>query len=345
MVLAVLETEGGLADPQEPGSQEREIGRVDAPTPNVDEPIFHQAVMIRETLDHLLVERGGVYVDATVGEGGHSSAILEALASEGRVLGIDRDPRSLARADLRLSRYGGRFTSVQGNYANMVTLATDRGITQADGVLLDLGLSSRHLEAPGYGFSFQVDEPLDMRYDPASPVTAEIIVNTYREEELAQVLFRYGEEPRARAIARAVVRNRPVRTTGELAQLVTSALGSRSRRRIHPATRTFQALRIAVNDELENLKTGLEQAIRLLAPEGRLAVISYHSLEDRIVKAVLAQESAGCICPPEVVVCVCGHVPAVNLVNRRVIRPSPHEVELNPRSRSAKMRVAQRRPA
>ena len=340
MVLAVLDTEGGLAGPQE-----REISRVDIPTSNVDEPVFHQAVMIRETLDHLLVKPDGVYLDATVGEGGHSSAILRALGSQGRVLGIDRDPRSLARADRRLGQYGGRFTSVQGNYANMVALATERGITQADGVLLDLGLSSRQLEAPGYGFSFQVDEPLDMRYDPASPVTAETIVNTYREEELDQVLFRYGEEPRARAIARAVVRNRPVRTTGELAQLVTSALGSRSRRRIHPATRTFQALRIAVNDELENLKTGLEQAIRLLAPEGRLAVISYHSLEDRIVKAVLAQESAGCICPPEVVVCVCGHVPAVNLVNRRVIRPSPHEVELNPRSRSAKMRVAQRRPA
>ena len=340
MVLAVLNTEGELAVPQE-----GEISRVDTPTSKGDEPVFHQAVMIRETLDHFLVKPDGVYVDATVGEGGHSAAILRVLESQGRVLGIDRDPRSLARADQRLEQYGGRFTAVQGNYADMVALASDHGITQADGVLLDLGLSSRHLEAPGYGFSFQVDEPLDMRYDPASPVTAQTIVNTYREEELAQVLFQYGEEPRSRAIARAVVRNRPVRTTGELAQVVTRALGGRSRRRIHPATRTFQALRIAVNNELEILETGLEQAIRLLARQGRLVVISYHSLEDRIVKTILARESAGCICPPEVLVCICDHVPTVNLVNRRVIKPSLHEVEVNSRSRSARMRVAQRRPA
>jgi len=340
VVLAVLDIDGGLTDPQE-----REVSRVDTPTSKVDELVFHQPVMIRETLDHLLVKPDGVYVDGTVGEGGHSAAVLGVLEPQGMVLGIDLDPRSLARADQRLGRYGGRFTAVQGNYANMVALATDRGIAQADGVLLDLGLSSRHLETPGYGFSFQVDEPLDMRYDPASPVTAETIVNTYREEELAQVLFRYGEEPRARAIAQAVLRNRPVRTTGELVQLITRALGGRSRRRIHPATRTFQALRIAVNNELENLETGLEQAISLLAPEGRLVVISYHSLEDRIVKTALARESAGCICPPQVLVCICGHVPAVNLVNRRVIKPSPQEVEFNPRSRSARMRVAQRRPA
>lgn len=281
-------------------------------------------------------------MDATAGEGGHSLSLLQASAPSGVVLGVDRDPRSLARARRRLSSYGPRFIAAQGNYAQMVQLARDNGIQQADGVLMDLGMSSWQLEESGAGFSFQRDEPLDMRYDPAGQtLTAAQIVNTYPEEELSRLLYQYGEETRARAIARAIVRGRPIDTSGELARVVSGAIRM-GRRRIHPATRTFQALRIAVNEELANLEAGLQAAIELLRPAGRLVVISYHSLEDRLVKNTLAREAASCICPPEIPVCVCQHQPTLRLINRRVIRPGLEELTANPRSRSARMRVAQR---
>ncbi|MEC9280304.1 MAG: 16S rRNA (cytosine(1402)-N(4))-methyltransferase RsmH, partial [Chloroflexota bacterium] len=278
-------------------------------------------------------------------EGGHSSGLLQLSTPEGRVLGIDRDPRSFDRAADRLERFGDRFTPLQGSYTQMVAIANQHGFDRVDGVLMDLGLSSRQLDTPGYGFSFQTDEPLDMRFDPNGPLSADDVVNNYSEEDLANVIFEYGEEPRSRRIARAIVRNRPVNSTGQLAFLVASAMGPSPRqgRRVHPATRTFQALRIEVNDELTNVKAGLSAAIELLAPSGRLAVISYHSLEDRIVKTFLHRESAMCICPPGFPVCVCEHVPTVNLVNRRVIKPTREEVTGNPRSRSARMRVAERR--
>lgn len=309
---------------------------------NMAEASFHQPVLVREAVEHLAVRPGGIYVDATVGEGGHALSVLQASAPLGQVLGIDLDPRPLARATQRLEVYGSRFIPARGNYAHLADLARANGLTQVDGVLLDLGLSSLHLEAEGYGFSFQKDEPLDMRYDSDAPRTAAHIVNTYSQEELARLLFRYGEEPRARTIARAIAQARPLNSTRELAGLVVAALGRRRDRRIHPATRTFQALRIAVNQELDNLATGLPAAIRLLAPEGRLVVISYHSLEDRLVKTTLARESAGCICPPELPVCMCQHQPTVRVLTRRVIRPTLDEVRSNPRSRSARMRVAQR---
>jgi 16S rRNA (cytosine1402-N4)-methyltransferase len=258
------------------------------------------------------------------------------------VLGIDLDPRSLVRADERLEGYGRRVTSVQGNYADMVALVQAKGVTQVNGVLLDLGFSSRQVQEPGYGISFRTDEPLDMRYDPAGPLTAARVVNTYPEKELARLIFRYGEEPRSRAIARDIVRGRPIGSTLHLAGLVARTVGQRRGRRLHPATRTFQALRIAVNGELDNLEAGLMSAVRLLAPAGRLVVISYHSLEDRAVKSILARESAICTCPPGLPICACGRQPALRIVNRKVIRPSFGEVQLNPRSRSAKMRVAQR---
>ena len=298
--------------------------------------------MVAETLEALSVQSGGDYLDATVGEGGHSAAILEASAPTGRVLGIDLDPRSLDAAAQRLQRFGNRFLSSAGNYGDMLELARSLSVNQVDGVLMDLGFSSRQIGTPGYGFSFQSDEPLDMRYDPAGRLTAAEVVNNYSEQELARVIYEYGEEPRSRTIARRLVGSRPVQSTAQLATLVASASGPRRGRRIHPATRTFQAIRIEVNNELGNLALGLESAVQLLAPMGRLVVISYHSLEDRAVKNFMQLQSARCVCPPEVPVCVCGHQPTLKLVQRRVIKPSPREIQENPRSGSAKLRVAYR---
>tara|TARA_B100000315_G_scaffold40928_1_gene35752 strand:+ start:1005 stop:1961 length:957 start_codon:yes stop_codon:yes gene_type:complete len=313
-----------------------------APDSGDNSPAFHRPVLLAETVEQLAVRPGGVYLDATFGEGGHAEAILDASAPSGSVLGIDLDPRSLAGGAERLEGYGRRLISVQGNYADMVALAQAKGVTRVDGVLLDLGFSSRQIQEPGYGLSFRTDEPLDMRYDPAGPLTADRIVNTYPEKELARLIFQYGEEPRSRAIARDIVRGRPIRSTLHLAGLVARTVGQRRGRRVHPATRTFQALRMAVNGELDNLEGGLMAAVQLLAPAGRLVVISYHSLEDRAVKGVLARESASCTCPPELPICACGSQPVMRIVNRKVIRPSFAEVQSNPRSRSAKMRVAQR---
>jgi 16S rRNA (cytosine1402-N4)-methyltransferase len=261
-------------------------------------------------------------------------------------LGIDRDPRSLARAERRLSQFGDRFIPVQGTYADLGQLAQEADIAQVDGVLLDLGLSSWQLEGSGAGFSFQRDEPLDMRFDPkgTGPDAAEL-VNTLSEDELGNLLFQYGEEPRARTIARALVQARqgnPIRTTGQLVKLMEAIPGLRRGRRTHPATRTFQALRIAVNDELTNLEAGIKAAIELLKTKGRLVVISYHSLEDRLVKQSLAYQAASCVCPAEIPVCVCNHQATVRIINRRIIRPAPAEVAANPRSRSARMRVAEK---
>ena len=302
----------------------------------------HQPVLVAETLEALSVRPGGVYLDATVGEGGHSAAILEGSAPTGRVVGLDLDPRSLDAAAHRLESFGQRFISVAGNYGNMEALAHSLGVNQVDGVLMDLGFSSRQVGAPGYGFSFQHDENLDMRYDPASQLTASEVVNNYAEQDLARVIYEYGEEPRSRQIARRIVGSRPISSTGHLASLVASATGPRRGRRIHPATRTFQAIRIEVNNELDNLTVGLEAAVQLLSQMSRLAVISYHSLEDRVVKNFMQLESVRCICPPEVPVCVCEHQPTLKLVHRRVIKPSEREIGENPRSRSAKLRVAYR---
>jgi 16S rRNA (cytosine1402-N4)-methyltransferase len=310
--------------------------------PGMDTGTVHQPVLLAETVQHLSVVPGGVYLDATVGDGGHAAAILEASSPSGKVLGIDLDPRSLVRATQRLQPYGSRFIGRQGSYTGMLSLAQSVGYPQVNGVLMDLGFSARQVLEPGYGFSFGSNEPLDMRYDPSSATTAAHIVNTYSEEDLVRLIFRYGEEPRARAIARVIFRRRPITSTTQLADLVATAQGSRRGRRIHPATRTFQALRIAVNNELVNVADGLRAATQLLSQEGRLVVISYHSLEDRVVKTFLVRESSGCICPPEVPVCVCGHQPSLRLIQRRIIKPSVPEVQRNPRSRSARMRVAGR---
>ena len=314
-----------------------------------DFPLYqpvHQPVLLREALEQLAVRSGWVCVDATAGEGGHSMALLQASAPSGRVLGIDWDPRSLARAERRLNQFGDRFIPAQGTYVDLGQLAQEANIAGVDGVLLDLGLSSWQLEAGGAGFSFQRDEPLDMRFDPngTGPDAAEL-VDKLSEDELGKLLFQYGEEPRAKTIARALVQARqanPIRTTGQLVKLLETIPGLGRGRRTHPATRTFQALRMAVNDELTNLEAGIKAAVELLKPEGRLVVISYHSLEDRLVKQTLAYLAAGCVCPAQIPVCVCSHQATVRITNRRIIRPTPAEVETNPRSRSARMRVAEK---
>lgn len=302
----------------------------------------HIPVMVEEALAALNVRPGGRYIDCTLGEGGHSLAILSAVQPGPWLLGIDLDAESLAEARKRLAPYLDHAVLVQGNYADVGVLAERHQFTPADGVLFDLGLSSLQLEREGRGFSFSREARLDMRFDPSGGVSAHELVNRYPEQELADIIFQYGEEPRARRIARAIVQHRPVDTTTQLAEIVASVVGGAGRSRIHPATRTFQALRIAVNRELDNLADGLEQAIGLLRPGGRLVVISYHSLEDRLVKSVMQREAAGCICPPGTPTCVCGHTPRLRLVNRKVIRPSEPEVRANPRSRSARMRVAER---
>lgn len=304
--------------------------------------VSHQPVLLTETVRQLSLQEGGIYVDGTTGEGGHSQAILQAEPPVKVVLGIDWDPRSLEAAESRLAGFGDRFVPVQGNYAEMSSLAAEHGITEVHGIVLDLGFSSRQVENPGYGLSFQTDEPLDMRYDPGGDLTAEEIVNTYDERELGQLIRRYGEEPRGMSIARAIIKGRPVATTGQLASIVGGLLGRRPGQRVNPATKTFQALRIAVNDELTNVENGLDAAVGLLAEGGRLAVISYHSLEDRTVKSFFNREAADCVCPPGLPVCVCGQTPRIKIINRRVIKPSDEEVQANPRSRSAKLRVVQR---
>ena len=307
-----------------------------------DLEVSHRPVLLSESVHQLSLQEGGIYVDGTTGEGGHSEASLRAEPRVEAVLGIDRDPRSLETARTRLAGFGARFMPVPGNFADMADLAAARGITSVNGVLLDLGFSSRQVDNPGYGLSFQIDEPLDMRYDPHGHLTAAEIVNTYSERELGQLIRRYGEEPRGMRIAKAIVRERPIDTTGQLASIVGKTLGRRPGQRVNPATKTFQALRIAVNDELSNLEIGLDAAVGLLAPGGRLAVISYHSLEDRIVKSFFNREAASCVCPPELPVCACGQTPRLKIINRRVIKPSNEEVQQNPRSRSAKLRAAQR---
>ena len=308
-------------------------------------PAYHLPVMSEEVVRGLAVEEDAVILDGTMGEGGHSDAILRASPPVRLVLGVDLDRRSVAVASQRLSPFDSRFLAVCGNYADMVALAAGQGFQQVDGVLLDLGFSSRQVDHSGYGLSFLNDEPLDMRYDAGQPLNAFAIVSSYSEPELAQLFRRYGEEPRATAIARAIVReraHRPVASTAALAALVERVSGGRRGRRVHPATRVFQALRIAVNGELDNLQSGLEAAVELLRPGGRLAVISYHSLEDRIVKNFLTRQSASCVCPPGFPVCVCGHSPTLEIINRRVVRPSAGEVASNPRSRSARLRLARR---
>ncbi len=307
--------------------------------------IEHLPVMLREVLAALNVRPGGRYVDATVGGGGHAFAIMEAAAPGGTLLGIDRDADALEAARRRLAPFGDDVRLVQGSFADIASICGEFAYAPVHGIVLDLGLSTLQLEEGERGFSFQQEGPLDMRFDRAQDVTAAEIVNEYSEQELADVIWRYGEEQQSRRIARRIVERRPLRTTTELAKVVEEAVGGRVRRQSHPATRTFQALRIAVNQELLSLDTVLPQAYGLLGDLGRLAVLSYHSLEDRLVKEFIRRESRDCICPPRQPVCTCGHKAGLRAISHGAVRPSPDEVATNPRSRSARLRVAERLPA
>lgn len=300
----------------------------------------HIPVLYQEVLAGLCIKPGGCYVDATVGGGGHAHGILLASAPNGRLLGIDVDPLAIALAGEQLAEFGKRVTLVRGNFADLEEIALQHGFYPVDGILFDLGLSSIQLAVAERGFSFQLDGPLDMRFDTSRATTAADLINHLSVEELTGILSRYGEEPRARHIARAIVAERPIHTTRELAALVERAVGQR--RKLHPATRTFQALRIAVNDELSSLAKALPQALRLLRPGGRLAIISFHSLEDRLVKDFFRNEARDCLCPPEAPVCTCNHQATLRIVTKKPIRPSAEEVAANPRSRSAKLRIASR---
>lgn len=300
----------------------------------------HVPALLQETVQALSVQPGGRYIDGTLGGGGHTAAILECASPGGQVMGIDADPDALKVARARLSAYEDSVMLANDNFVNLRAVSMKYDFFPVHGILLDLGLSSLQLEN-GRGFSFQHDAPLDMRFSPDQRTTAADIVNSASEAELARIIWTYGEERLSRQIARRVVAERPFSTTLQLAGAVERAVGGRTGR-LHPATRTFQALRIVVNNELSNLESALGQAVELLGFQGRLVVISYHSLEDRVVKQFMRREAMGCICPPGVMKCVCGHTPRLRLVNRRSITPSPEEIELNARARSARLRAAER---
>jgi 16S rRNA (cytosine1402-N4)-methyltransferase len=304
--------------------------------------LHHTPVMVPEVLGSLAVQPGGRYIDATLGEGGHSEALLDASSPGGQVLGLDADHEAIAVARERLRRFGDSFLAVNANFRDLRAAALDHDFVPVHGILLDLGLSSLQLDVEARGFSFRRPDPLDMRFSLNQQVTAADIVNGYGQAELADLLYRLGEEPAARRIAAAIVRERPIKSSSELASVIERVAGGGPRRRIHPATRSFQAVRIAVNDELGALHSALEQAVSLLGHGGRLAVIAYQSLEDRIVKNFMRRESSDCVCPPETVVCICGHKATLRLVNRKIVRPSGTETASNPRSRSARLRAAER---
>jgi len=302
--------------------------------------LTHAPVLLHEAVEYLAVQPGGRYVDCTTGAGGHARAILEAAAPGGVLLGLDADPVAISVARENLSSFGDAVQLVESNFRDLHRVCRDHNFIPVHGVLFDLGISSMQL-ADERGFSFQVEAPLDMRFSPGQALTADDIVNHYTEQDLADVIWRFGEDPASRRVARAIVRARPLHTTTELAATIARAAGG-TRRRIHPATRTFQALRIAVNDELGALRDALSQAVGVLGRGGRLAVISFHSLEDRIVKQFFQQESRDCICPPEQPTCTCGHRASLRVVTRRPITPSPEETGANPRSRSARLRAAEK---
>lgn len=329
----------------------------------------HEPVLLSETLAYLAPRPGAVIVDATVGGGGHAAEIARRLAPNGLLFGIDQDGVALAAAARRLlggrapdadmwsvdgsdslegeTELGVRVHLVRGNFRSLVDILRERGVGPVAGVLFDLGVSSPQLDVAERGFSYWADAPLDMRMDRKSPLTAAEILNTWPEERIADILWNYGEERWSRRIARFIVQRRaerPLRTTLELVELIKEAVPAAARREgPHPARRTFQALRIAVNDELGALKEGLSQALQVLVPGGRLVAISFHSLEDRLVKQFFRDHEARCVCPPNLPVCVCGRPGDLEVLTRRPIVAGPEEIEANPRARSARLRAARRR--
>ena len=305
----------------------------------------HRPVLLEETLKFLAPERGGLFVDCTVGLGGHSEAILKS-SPDTRVIGMDLDPAALAYSRQRLASFGDRFRAFQANFRAINAVLQQADERGPNGVLADLGVSSMQFDSPERGFSFRFDAPLDMRMDPTSGATAADLLQQLPESEIARIIFEFGEERHSRRIARRIVERReegkPITTTTELADLVRHAAGGHKRHQIHPATRTFQALRIAVNNELEGLGEFVESAVDLLIPDGRFAGISFHSLEDRILKRGLKKLSGHCECPPRLPVCACGARKVIEVLTRRPVAPGSTEIEENPRARSAKLRACRK---
>ena len=306
----------------------------------------HVSVLLDESIEALRVRPDGIYLDGTLGGAGHSSEIARRL-STGTLIGVDRDPKALAAAEARLAPWHDRVRLVHSNFRELDAILDGLGIPAVDGILLDLGVSSPQLDEAARGFSYMADAPLDMRMDPSDPLTAWEVVNHWPQEELRQILFRYGEERYAPLIAAAIVRQRelaPIDTTLALVDVIRGAMPQKAlREKQHPAKRSFQAIRIAVNDELGAVDGVMRRAIDRLKPGGRLAVITFHSLEDRIVKTAMAEAARGCTCPPEFPVCVCGKKPTLRLVTRKPITASEAELASNPRARSAKLRVGEKR--
>jgi 16S rRNA (cytosine1402-N4)-methyltransferase len=306
--------------------------------------LVHLPVMPGEVVRYLGCKPGGSYVDGTLGGGGHTLEILKATGPGGRVIGIDRDGDAIAAAERVLEPYTDRVLILRENFKDIKALLSARGIDKVDGIVLDLGVSSFQLERPERGFSFRFDTRLDMRMDRTQELTAYELVNELPPAELERIIRTYGEERRARQISRAIERARllkPIETTGELARIVLEVVSKRPGK-IHPATKVFQALRIAVNDELENLKVGLGDSVETLGRGGRMVVISFHSLEDRIVKNFFRDLSRGCVCPPRIPKCVCGKKPSVRLLTRKALTPTPREIDTNPRARSARLRAIEK---
>ncbi len=303
----------------------------------------HEPVLYHEIIHALQPASPGFYVDGTVGAGGHARGILDACAPEGRLLGLDVDPQALALARENLAPHGRRALLMQRSYITLNDALMEAQWSVINGILLDLGASSMQFDTPERGFSFRDDGPLDMRFDPTRPQSAADLVNTFNEADLADIIYRYGEERASRRIARAIIRARPIHTTSGLASVIESVIPRRGKR-VHPATRTFQALRIAVNDELGAIESVLPQAINALSPGGRLAIISFHSLEDRLVKQYFRHESRDCICPPKQPICTCDHRASIKEITRKPIRPGEDETAKNPRARSARLRVAEKLP-
>ena len=308
---------------------------------------YHAPIMVEEVLTLLAPGRGGVFVDGTLGGGGHAEAVLKELPSGSRLFGIDRDGEAIAEASTRLSPFGDRFRALRGNFFDMTRLLKEQGIEKADGILMDLGVSSHQLDAPERGFSYHNEAPLDMRMDETAGLTAYDVVNAYPAERLARILREYGEERYAMRIANAIVRERqkaPVASTTQLAEIVRMATPAQNRwEGQHPARRAFQAIRIEVNGELEGLEKALDDAVELLNPGGRLCVITFHSLEDRIAKQTFKTLENPCTCPPKAPICTCNKKPVVRILTKKPVTAGEEELKENARSRSAKLRAIEKR--
>ena len=306
----------------------------------------HRSVLLDECMEGLAIKENGIYVDGTCGGAGHSSVIVSRLGKGGRLIGLDQDATAVQVATERLSVYGERARVVRSNFCELGQVCKELEIDHIDGLLLDLGVSSYQLDTPERGFSYQADAPLDMRMDIRNPLTARTVVNEYSEDKIRKILFEYGEERFSSRIASNIVRAResaPIETTGELVEIIKRSIPAHAREGgHHPAKRSFQALRIEVNAELDVIAPAIKSAVGLLNPGGRIAIITFHSLEDRIVKQAFNDLASGCTCPKNFPVCVCGKKPQVKIVTKKPILPSKEELEVNPRSRSAKLRVAEK---